>query len=80
MPHFADGDGIIIVKRGEIRETMRRLWDSEVARGCIPTGADLNRAAGKDPGYSLGKKYAQEWRGEPPPGAAVPVRAEEGAL
>lgn len=50
--------------------TMRAHWDAEVAEGRIPTGAALNRAAGKDPNYSLGKRYAAAWRaefdGEPP--------------
>jgi hypothetical protein len=43
---------------------MRDYWDTEVAQGRIPNGAKLNRAAGKDSGYSLGKRYAQEWRQE----------------
>ena len=50
--------------------TMRAHWDAEVAEGRIPTGAALNRAAGKDPNYSLGKRYAAAWRAEldgPPP-------------
>ena len=44
--------------------TMRAHWDAEVAEGRIPTGAALNRAAGKDPNYSLGKRYAAAWRTE----------------
>jgi hypothetical protein len=55
-------------KRGMFREQMRDFWDSEIAYGRIPSGADLNRAAGRDPGYSLGKKYAQQWRAELPAG------------
>jgi len=44
--------------------TMRAHWDAEVAEGRIPTGAALNRAAGKDANYSLGKRYAAAWRAE----------------
>jgi Protein of unknown function (DUF2637) len=49
---------------GATRSTMRTHWDAEVAEGRIPSGAALNRAAGKDPTYSLGKRYAAAWRGE----------------
>jgi hypothetical protein len=55
---------------GGLQATMRAHWDAEVAEGRIPTGAALNRAAGKDPNYSLGKRYAAAWRtgldGQPP--------------
>lgn len=55
---------------GGPQATMRAHWDAEVAAGRIPTGAALNRAAGKDRNYSLGKRYAAAWRaeldGEPP--------------
>jgi hypothetical protein len=59
-PHEGQG------KRGMFREQMRDFWDSEIEKGRIPSGADLNRAAGRDPGYSLGKKYARQWRAELP--------------
>jgi len=59
-----DADGPAPGKRGDIRRVMRVKWDSEIAENRIPNGADLNRAAGKDPDYSLGKRYAAEWRGE----------------
>ena len=49
---------------GGPQATMRAHWDAEVAEGRIPTGAALNRAAGKDPNYSLGKRYAAAWRAE----------------
>jgi hypothetical protein len=58
-------------RRGETRAVMRDFWDREIAAGNAPTGAALNRAAGKDPGYSLGKKYAAEWREENPAAAAA---------
>lgn len=51
-------------RRGQSRRIMRDFWDSEIAADRVPTGADLNRCAGKDPGYSLGKRYAAEWRRE----------------
>ncbi len=50
--------------RGATRAVMRAHWDAEVAKGRIPTGAAVNRAAGKDPNYSLGKRYAASWRAE----------------
>ncbi|MFD2081568.1 hypothetical protein SAMN05421678_106268 [Actinopolymorpha cephalotaxi] len=49
---------------GGAKQAMRRHWDAEVAAGRMPSGADLNRAAGKDAGASLGRKYAGEWRSE----------------
>jgi hypothetical protein len=58
-------------RRGETRAVMRDFWDREIAAGNVPTGAALNRAAGKDPGYSLGKKYAAEWREETPAATAA---------
>jgi hypothetical protein len=48
--------------RGQDQKTMRAHWDDRIAAGVIPSGADLNRAAHKDPKYSLGKKYAKQWR------------------
>jgi hypothetical protein len=50
--------------QGGTQATMRAHWDAEVAAGRIPTGAALNRAAGKDPNYSLGKRYAAAWKRE----------------
>ena len=50
--------------RGATQARMRQHWDGEVMAGRIPTGAALNRAAGKDPNYSLGKRYAATWRAE----------------
>lgn len=50
------------VPRGEVQADMRTHWDARIAVGQIPTGADLNRAVGKDPKYSLGKRYAKDWR------------------
>lgn len=52
--------------RGETQGVMRTHWDTRITDGVIPSGADLNRAAGKDPKYSLGKKYAKAWRQELP--------------
>jgi hypothetical protein len=49
---------------GGTQRAMRRHWEMMIATGTVPTGADLNRAVGKDPKYSLGKKYAGEWRAE----------------
>jgi hypothetical protein len=50
--------------RGGAQARMRTHWDAQVAEGRIPTGAALNRAAGKDPTSSLGKRYAAAWRAE----------------
>lgn len=49
---------------GGTQRAMRRHWEMMTASGTVPTGADLNRAVGKDPKYSLGKRYAGEWRAE----------------
>ncbi|GAA2760006.1 hypothetical protein [Actinopolymorpha rutila] len=49
---------------GGAKQSMRRHWEAEIAAGRVPSGADLNRAASKDPGASLGRKYAGEWRTE----------------
>jgi len=62
----ADDARRIPAQRGEIRRLMREHWDSEIAQGRIPNGAELNRAADKEPDYSLGKRYAAEWREELP--------------
>jgi hypothetical protein len=43
---------------------MRAYWDAAIAVGFLPTSGDLNRAAGKDRSYRLGKEYAREWKGE----------------
>ncbi|KAB1116826.1 hypothetical protein F6X54_10095 [Micromonospora aurantiaca] len=40
---------------------MRRFWDSETARGRIPTGAELSRAAGVPPNTGLGRRKRREW-------------------
>lgn len=63
-----DDDGRLIefAPRGKTQAAMREHWDSRIKVGQIPTGADLNRAVGKDPKYSLGKKYARAWREELP--------------
>jgi hypothetical protein len=53
-------------KRGDKQTMMRAYWEKEIAAGNIPNGADLNRAAGNDPGASLGRRYASEWRDELP--------------
>lgn len=61
------GDGAkTTAKRGDWQTIMRAYWEKEIAAGNIPNGADLNRAAGKDPGASLGRRYASEWREELP--------------
>jgi hypothetical protein len=43
---------------------MRAYWDSEVAAGRIPTGADLVREAKLSPTSSLGRQMAAKWRPE----------------
>lgn len=61
------GDGAkTTAKRGDKQTMMRAYWEKEIAAGNIPNGADLNRAAGNDPGASLGRRYASEWRDELP--------------
>lgn len=63
-------------KRGGIRELMRDYWDQQTGNGRVPNGAELNRAAGREPGYSLGKRYAAEWRAEMNPAPAAGEEAE----
>jgi hypothetical protein len=60
------GDAKTPAKRGDKQTMMRAYWETETAAGNIPNGADLNRAAGNDPGASLGRRYASEWRDELP--------------
>lgn len=67
---------IDLAPRGEVQIKMRSHWDTCITVGQIPTGADLNRAASKDPKYSLGKKYARVWREELP--AAFVEAVEDG--
>jgi hypothetical protein len=55
---------------------MREHWDAHISDGVLPSGGDLNEAAGKDRGYSLGKRYAKKWRQELP--ADFPRRAPDG--
>lgn len=50
-------------RRSGAKAAMRRHWDAEVAADRIPSGADLDRAAGRTPG-SLGRRYAAEWTAE----------------
>ncbi|MEV4702163.1 hypothetical protein [Actinoplanes sp. NPDC049316] len=40
---------------------MRRFWDSEIAQGRVPTGAELSRAAGVPPSTGLGRRKRREW-------------------
>lgn len=40
---------------------MRRFWDNEVARGRVPTGAELSRAANVPPSTGLGRRKRREW-------------------
>jgi hypothetical protein len=62
-----DGGRLIeFAPRGETQAAMRAHWDKQIADGFIPSGADLNRAVDKAPKYSLGKKYAGQWRQELP--------------
>jgi hypothetical protein len=68
----------IPAQRGEIRRLMREHWDCEIAQGRIPNGAELNRAADKEPDYSLGKRYAAEWRDELPGMAGETSRETSG--
>jgi hypothetical protein len=59
-----DDDAEMPARRGAVRAEMRAHWENEIAAGKIPNGAELNRAAGKSANYSLGKRYASEWRSE----------------
>lgn len=61
-----DDDAEMPARRGAVRAEMRAHWEKEIAAGNIPNGAELNRAAGKSANYSLGKRYASEWRNELP--------------
>lgn len=79
-PPAKDTTVVEFAPRGETQATMRAHWDTVIADGRIPSGADLNRAASKDPKYSLGKKYARQWRQELPEAfveAAQAGRTEE---
>lgn len=51
-------------QRGAAKRILRKFWDEQVAKGKIPTGGEMNAHIGKESGYSLGKRYAQEWRAE----------------
>lgn len=56
---------------GELAEkpsvaAMRRFWDQEVAKGHVPTGASLSKAAGVDPSTGLGRRKRREWEQELP--------------
>jgi hypothetical protein len=66
-------------QRGEVRRQMRGFWDAEIGSGRIPNGAELNRAAGKESDYSLGKRYAAEWRKELPQEMIREWQGESGA-
>lgn len=45
---------------------MRRFWNSETAKGRIPTGAELSRAAGVPPSTGLGRRKRREWAADLP--------------
>ncbi|MFI1996811.1 hypothetical protein [Actinoplanes sp. NPDC020271] len=45
---------------------MRRFWDSEIAQGRVPTGAELSRAAGVPPSTGLGRRKRREWEADLP--------------
>jgi hypothetical protein len=71
-----DGGRLIeFTPRGKAQAAMRAHWDTTIADGFIPNGADLNRAANKDPKYSLGKKYAKAWGEELPEEFVEAVKA-----
>lgn len=74
-PPAGDSTVVEFAPRGEAQTKMRAHWDAEIAGGRIPSGADLNRAASKDPKYSLGKKYARTWRQELPEAFVEAVEA-----
>jgi hypothetical protein len=43
---------------------MRRFWNTEIAEGRVPTGAELSRAAGVPPSTGLGRRKRREWEAE----------------
>jgi hypothetical protein len=45
---------------------MRAYWDTEIAAGRVPSGADLVRAAGLSPSSSLGRQLRARWLPEVP--------------
>lgn len=51
--------------RGDKGKLMREFWDRRIAEGTIPSGADLNEAAGNKRDASLGYKNRKEWVQEP---------------
>jgi len=47
-------------------KTMRHFWDTQVATGRLPSGAELSRAAGLPPSTGLGRRKRREWTTELP--------------
>jgi hypothetical protein len=54
---------------------MRRFWDSEIAHGRIPSGAELSRAAGVPPSTGLGRRKRREWQADLPHDTKVTTTA-----
>lgn len=60
----SDDETEMPARRGGTQAKMRTYWDERIAAGKIPNGSALNVEAGKLANYSLGKKYADQWRKE----------------
>lgn len=58
-------------QEGTRTAAMRVYWDAQIAQGVIPSGADLNRAAGVPHTSSLGRQRARVWVQELPAEAAT---------
>jgi hypothetical protein len=54
----------LTARRGPVETAMREAWVAALGKGRIPSGGDLNRAAGKETRYSLGKRYRARWLAE----------------
>jgi len=64
-PGEADADGEPPGEKPAV-VAMRRFWDQEVAKGSVPTGASLSKAAGVNPSTGLGRRKRREWEKELP--------------
>lgn len=68
-PTDDDADRVVGIQEGADTSAvaaMRRFWDSETAKGRIPTGAELSRAAGVPPSTGLGRRKRREWAADLP--------------
>lgn len=65
--------------RGDKTKRMRDYWDAEISKGRIPSGADLNEAAGNKRSASLGTNNLKKWRAEPEAQKIIAAQLAESA-